>query len=102
MSDIAATDEKMYHLKVRYSAPSDKWEERSTYERVTTYTMTHAQALTMRSKFRPDTQARMLLVEAETVPACAECGSLECCPEEGWCSRQLKRGGCPCNHGAKS
>ena len=96
------TQERMYHLRVRSTSRSDKWEERSTYQRVTVAALTHAQALTMRSKFSADVRARTLLVEADTVPACAECGSLECCPEEGWCSRQHKRGGCPCSHGNRS
>lgn len=93
----AILDKEIEGRGVRRWYATNQWEERSTYERVTTYAMTHAQALTMRSKFRLDTQARMLLVEAETVPACAGCGSFECCPEEGWCSRQHKRGGCPCH-----
>jgi hypothetical protein len=70
MSDVGLIDdtERMYHLKVRSSSPSDKWEERSTYERVTAHAMMHAQALTMRSKFRPEVQARTLLVGEKHVP----------------------------------
>lgn len=63
--------ERMYHLHVRMVRVDGhgKYVDTDEYRCMSDESLTHQQALTVKSKFQPDRQARILLVEEDQCAA---------------------------------